>query len=59
MRRLAGIGFILCALAGCQSIPSVIRVEVDGSTLEFKKKVPPAPEPPAPGANSSADAPAS
>jgi hypothetical protein len=51
MRRLAGIGIIMCALAGCQSIPSVIRIEVDGSTLEFKKKEPPAPEPPAPEPN--------
>ena len=45
MRRMAGIGIIMCALAGCQSIPSVIRIEVDGSTLEFKKKEPPAPAP--------------
>lgn len=51
MRRLASIGIIMCALAGCQSIPSVIRIEVDGSTLEFKKKQPPAPEPPAPDSN--------
>ena len=51
MRRLAGIGIIMCALGGCQSIPSVIRVEVDGSTLEFKKKGPVA-EPTAPEANS-------
>ena len=42
MRRMAGIGIVMCALAGCQSIPSVIRIEVDGSTLEFKKKEPPA-----------------
>ena len=33
MRRLAGIGIIMCVLAGCQSIPSVIRIEVDGSGL--------------------------
>lgn len=59
MRRLAGIGIMLCALAGCQSIPSIIRIEVDGSTLEFKKKVPPPTEPPAPGSNSSADVPSS
>ena len=58
MRRLAGIGFMLCALAGCQSIPAVIRIEVDGSTLELKKKEPPAPEPPAPASNGSADVPA-
>jgi hypothetical protein len=55
---MAGIGIILCALAGCQSIPSVIRIEVDGSTLEFKKKEPPAPAPPVPASNGSADAPA-
>jgi hypothetical protein len=52
MRRLASIGIIMCALAGCQSIPSVIRIEVDGSTLEFKKKVPPAPASPVPESNS-------
>jgi hypothetical protein len=52
MRRLACIGIIMCALAGCQSIPSVIRIEVDGSTLEFKKKEPPALLPPAPESNS-------
>jgi hypothetical protein len=59
MRRFAGIGLMLLALAGCQSIPSAIRVEVDGSTLEFKKKQPPAPEPPTPEPDTGADAPAS
>jgi hypothetical protein len=44
MRRLACIGIMLAALAACQSIPSVIRIEVDGSTLEFKKKEPPEPD---------------
>lgn len=58
MRRLAGIGIILLGLAGCQGIPSVIRIEVDGSTLEFKKKIPSAPEPRAPAENGSGDAPA-
>ena len=57
MRRAACIGIILFALAGCQAIPSVIRIEVDGSTLEFKKEEPPAPEPAAPVSNSH-DAPA-
>jgi hypothetical protein len=57
MRRLASIGIVMCALAGCQSIPSVIRIEVDGSTLEFKKKEPPAAEPSAPVSNK-VDAPA-
>ena len=47
MRRIAGIGIMLLGLAGCQSLPAFIRIEVDGSTLEFKKK-PPAPETPPP-----------
>ncbi len=63
MRRLASIGFMLLALAGCQTLPGFVRVDVDGSTLEYKKKVPPVPEPPAPTpappvANAAADAPA-
>ncbi len=58
MRRLAGIGIVLLGLAGCQAIPSVIRIEVDGSTLEFKKKVAPAPEPNEPSEEGSGDAPA-
>ena len=59
MRHLACIGIMLLALAGCQSLPSIVRIEVDGSTLEFKKKLPPAPDLPAPEANSAgADAPA-
>lgn len=45
MRRIAGIGIMLLGLAGCQSLPSILRIEIDGSTLEFKKKEPPAPEP--------------
>lgn len=46
MRRIAGIGIALLVLAGCQNLPALVRIEVDGSTLEFKKKVTPAPEPP-------------
>lgn len=55
MRHLAGIGIALLGLAGCHGIPSLIRIEVDGSTLEFKKKVPPAP---GPAENGRGDAPA-
>jgi hypothetical protein len=42
---------MLLVLTGCQSVPGIVRVEVDGSTLEFKKKEPPATEAPstAPG----------
>ena len=57
MRRIAGIGIVLLGLAGCQAIPSVIRIEVDGSTLEFKKKVPPPTAPVDPTGNGSDDAP--
>lgn len=38
MRHLASLAFLMLALSACATIPSVIRVEVDGSTLEFKKK---------------------
>ena len=58
MRRFAGIGIMLVALVGCQTLPALVRIEVDGSTLEFKKKVPPAPEPPAAAPDSASDAPA-
>lgn len=52
MRRLAGIGTLLCILAGCQNVPSVLRIEVDGATLELKKKAPPASAPPVAESNS-------
>ena len=61
MRRLAGIGIVLLGLAGCENLPANLRVEVDGSTLEFKKKVPPTPEgneiAPAPAGNAIAPTP--
>ena len=58
MRRIAAIGFMLLALAGCETLPAVVRIDVDGSTLEFKKKVPPAPDATVTEAGNSADAPA-
>lgn len=57
MRRFAGIGIMLLVLAGCQSLPALLRIEVDGSTLEFKKR-PPAPEPTEREPAGDADAPA-
>jgi len=54
MRLRACLGFMLLGLSACQSLPSVVRIEVDGSILEFQKK----PEPPAPdtsASNQSAD----
>lgn len=56
MRPIASLAFLMLALAGCASIPSIIRIEVDGSTLEFKKKQ--AADAPPPVSNS-LDAPAS
>ena len=48
MRHLAGTGLMLLALTACQAMPGIVRIDVDGSTLVFKKKEPPSPEPPAP-----------
>ena len=56
MRLRACVGMMLLGLAGCQSLPSVIRIEVDGSTLEFKKKeVPPEAEAPPVDSNMAGD----
>lgn len=57
MRLRACLGIILLGLTACQSLPSVVRIEVDGSTLQFQKKPePPAPPAPdAPASNQSAD----
>jgi hypothetical protein len=51
MRLRACIGVMLLGLGACESVPSIVRIEVDGSTLQFQKK--PAPE--APASNQSAD----
>ncbi|HTU11426.1 MAG TPA: hypothetical protein VMG08_11075 [Allosphingosinicella sp.] len=56
MRHFAAIGLMMLALAGCHSLPAVVRIELDGTTLEFKKE-PPAPEDSAPETNSGTDAP--
>lgn len=48
MRRSFVIGTMLPILAGCQSLPALVRIEVDGSTLSFEKKATEAPTPPAP-----------
>ena len=56
MRRFAGTGIVLLALTGCYSLPAVVRIEVDGTTIEFKKKVPET-DTPSPETNGGADAP--
>jgi len=42
MRLRACLGFILLGLTACESLPALIRVEVDGSSVEFKKQPEPA-----------------
>ena len=44
MRLRACLGIMLLGLSACQALPSIVRIEVDGSILQFQKK----PEPPAP-----------
>jgi hypothetical protein len=45
MRLKVCLGIILLGLGACTTIPGFVRLEVDGSTIEFNKK--PEPEPPA------------
>lgn len=43
MRMRAGLcAFLLAILAGCETIPQVIKIELDDRTIEVKPK----PEPP-------------
>lgn len=51
MRLNACLGIVLLATGACAHIPEVIRLEVDGSTVEIKKR----PEPPAEGEEEPAD----
>lgn len=39
----ACLGMLLVSLGACAHIPEVVRIEVDGSTVEFNKKTPVAP----------------
>lgn len=38
MRLSACLGIVLLATGACAHIPEVIRLEVDGSTVEIKKR---------------------
>jgi hypothetical protein len=42
MRHKASLVILALALCACATIPAFIRLDVDGSTVEYKKK----PEPP-------------
>ena len=50
MRLSACLGIVLLATGACAHIPEVIRFEVDGSTVEIKKR----PEPPVQGEEATA-----
>ncbi|HST35845.1 MAG TPA: hypothetical protein VLK25_04355 [Allosphingosinicella sp.] len=52
MRLRACLGMIALGLGGCAHIPAYLMLDVDGSTVEFRKK-----EPPAPAENGAAPAP--
>ena len=41
MRLRACLGAILLGLGGCAHLPAYLMVDVDGSTVAFKKKLPP------------------
>jgi hypothetical protein len=59
MRLRTCLGGLLLGLSACvgfpETIPSAVRIDVDGSSLEFKKK--PAPPEPAPAPAAPAPAP--
>jgi hypothetical protein len=47
MRPRACLGaLMLVALAACETLPQNVKIDVDGRTIELKKKPDPAPEPP-------------
>jgi hypothetical protein len=56
MRLRACLGLILLGLSACESLPSAVLIDIDGSTLQFQKKPePPVPPPAATAANQVAD----
>jgi hypothetical protein len=46
MRLRACLGIMLLGLSACESLPSIVRVEIDGTVVRFEKKKP-APDEPA------------
>ena len=61
MRLKACLGIALLGLGACTTVPGFIRLDVDGTTVEFKKPepepAPPAPAAPAPETPPPADVP--
>lgn len=54
MRLRVCLGTILLGVSACATLPQLVRIDVDGSTVEVKRK----PEPPAPGNAQEPDDPA-
>ena len=44
MRLRTCLGIVALGLGACASLPELVRIDVDGTSVEFKKK----PDPPAP-----------
>jgi hypothetical protein len=44
MRLRVSLGIILLGASACAHLPELVRIDVDGSSVELKRK----PEPPAP-----------
>ncbi|HYI48663.1 MAG TPA: hypothetical protein VEX35_09375 [Allosphingosinicella sp.] len=55
MRLRACLGLILLGLSACESLPSAVLIDIDGSALRFKKKEPPVPPAAETAANQAAD----
>ena len=51
MRPRVCLGIILLGASACATLPELVRIDVDGSTVELKRKPdPPAPDPRQPDA---------
>ncbi|HVQ09375.1 MAG TPA: hypothetical protein VMS43_13160 [Allosphingosinicella sp.] len=46
MRLRACLGLMLLGLTACQGLPSIVRIEIDDTSLQFRKKKPATEVPP-------------
>jgi hypothetical protein len=53
MRLRVCLGLVLLGLSACETLPTLVRVEIDGGSIEVKRK-PDAPAPAEPPANATA-----
>ena len=50
MRLRVCLGILLLGASACANLPELVRIDVDGNSVELKRKPePPAPEPEQPG----------